>query len=62
MGPRKRALKPESLQLWEARLVDERVQQLEALERARLKTLAYSVLGKWAAAMSQGHEWGPQAA
>lgn len=62
LGPRKRVLHPESLQLWEAQLVDERVQQLEALERGRLKTLAYSVLEKWGAAMTQGRDWGPQAA
>lgn len=61
VGPRKRVLKPESLQLWEAQLVDEQVQLLEALERSRLKNLAYGVLEKWSEAMSQGREWSPQA-
>ena len=62
VGPKKRVLKLDSLQLWEAQLVDEQVQQLADLERPRLKTLAYGVMAKWAAAMAQGHAWTAEAA
>lgn len=56
-GARRRVLKPEGLQLWEAKLVDGSVEQLEDLERQRVKLLAFGVLEKWAAAMSEGRGW-----